>query len=156
MKQASAFAPLHDVSACTAAVSQALACVEPQEEDPPWLYWVRQAEITSFAGICLLRLGQADQAAVLIGEGIALFDESCVRDRQICLARLAGALAQPGTQRDLDAAASRGMEAIRLAEGLDSKRSADLLRDLSHQLSPHAKVPAVRDFMEQAREFAQA
>jgi DNA-binding XRE family transcriptional regulator len=155
IRQACALAALRDVSACTTAVSRARAYVEPREEDPPWLYWVRRAEITSFAGICLLQVGQADQAAALIEEGIALFDESCVRDRQICLARLAEALAQPGKQRDLDAAAGRGMEAIRLAEGLDSNRSADLLRDLSHQLSPHAKVPAVRDFLERSREFAQ-
>ncbi len=114
-----------------------------------------QADITSYAGERLLRLGQADRAAVLIEEGIALFDESFIRDRQICSINLANALAQPDKQRDLDASASRGMEAIRLAECLDSNRSADLLRDLSHQLSPHAKVPAVRDFLERSREFAQ-
>ncbi len=110
---------------------------------------------TSCAGERLLRLGQADQAAVLIEESIALFDESFVRDRQLFSIHLANALSQPGKQRDLDAA-SRGMEAIRLVEGLDSNRSADLLRDLSHQLSPHTKVPAVRDFLERSREFAQA
>jgi hypothetical protein len=47
------------------------------------------------------------------------------------------------------------MEAIRLTNALDSNRSADLLRDLSPQLSPHTKMPAVRDFVERAREFAQ-
>ncbi|MGQ0775768.1 MAG: hypothetical protein ACT4NY_15340 [Pseudonocardiales bacterium] len=81
---------------------------------------------------------------------------SFVRDRQLFTINLAETLAGPGRQRDLDAAATRGMEALRLTEGLDSTRTVDLLRDLSHQLSPHAKVPAVRDFMEQAREFVQA
>ncbi len=156
IRQASAFAALHDVPACTAATSRARAYIEPREEDAPRLYWVSQADITSFAGECLLRLGQADRAAVLLEEGTALFDESCVRDRQLFSIHLANALSQPGKQRDLDAAASRGMEAIRMAEGVDSNRNADLLRDLSHQLSPHAKVPAVRDFLERAREFAQA
>ena len=101
-----------------------------------------------------MQVGQADRAAVLIEEGIALFNESFVRDRQLYSIHLANALAQPG-KCDLDAAASRGMEAIRLAECLDSNRSTDLLRDLSHQLSPHAQVPAVRDFLERSREFAQ-
>ena len=47
------------------------------------------------------------------------------------------------------------MEALQLAEYLDSHRNVDLLRDLSHQLSQHTKVPAVRDFVERSREFAQ-
>jgi len=154
IRQACALAALRDVSACTTAVSRARVYVEPREEDPPWLYWVSPADITSFAGECLLQVGQADRAAVLIEEGIALFNESFVRDRQLYSIHLANALAQPG-KCDLDAAASRGMEAIRLAECLDSNRSTDLLRDLSHQLSPHAQVPAVRDFLERSREFAQ-
>ncbi len=156
IRQACALAVLHDASACTAAVSQARAYVEPQDDDQPWLYWVSQADITSFAGECMLRLGQAERAVMLLEEGLPLFDESFVRDRQLFSIHLANALAQPGKQRDLDAAASRGMEAIRLGEGLDSNRSADLLRDLSRQLSPHAKVPAVRDFVERSREFVQA
>ncbi|MGH3929061.1 MAG: hypothetical protein ACRDTF_03690, partial [Pseudonocardiaceae bacterium] len=156
IRQASAFATLNDAAACTAAASRAREYVEPRAEDPPWLYWVSQADITSVAGECMLRLGQADRAAALLEEGIPLFDESFVRDRQLFTINLAETLARPGKQRDLDAAASRGMEAIRLTEGLDSNRSADLLRDLSHQLSPHTKVPAVRDFVERAREFAQA
>ncbi|MGH3931017.1 MAG: hypothetical protein ACRDTF_13690, partial [Pseudonocardiaceae bacterium] len=69
--------------------------------------------------------------------------------------QLADALARPGKQRDLDAAANRGMAAIRLAEGLDSTRSADLLRDLCRQMKPHAKVPVVRDFLDQARGLVQ-
>lgn len=156
IRQATALAARHDVSACTAAAFRAREYVEPQDEDPPWLYWVSQADITSVAGECMLRLGQTDRAAVLLEEGIPLFDGSFVRDRQLFTINLAETLARPGKQRDLDAAATRGMEAIRLAEGLDSTRSADLLLDLSQQLSLHSKVPAVRDFMEQAREFAQA
>ncbi|MGH3923603.1 MAG: hypothetical protein ACRDTT_12175, partial [Pseudonocardiaceae bacterium] len=156
IRQAKALATLGDAPGCTAAVSRARDSVEQRAEDPPWLYWVSQADITSSAGSCLLRLGQPDQSAVLLAEGLALFDESFVRDRQLFSIHLATALAQPGKQRDLDAAASRGMDALRMAEGLDSHRNADLLRDLSRQLSPHTTVPAVWDFVDQAREFARA
>lgn len=155
IRQACALAVLNDVPACTAAVSRARAFVEPQENDPPWLYWVSNADITSFAGECLLRVGQADRAAVLIEEGIRFFDGSFIRDRALYSIHLANALAQPGKQRDLDAAARQGMEAIRLAGSLDSNRNIDLLHALSSQLRPHAKKPAVRDFLEQARELAQ-
>jgi hypothetical protein len=87
----------------------------------------------------------------MLDEGIALFDESFVRDRQIYLTHLADALTRPGKQRDLEAAAERGIAAIELAETLDSTLGVDLLRDLYHQMTPHAKVPAVGDFLERAR-----
>jgi len=58
---------------------------------------------------------------------------------------------RPGSQRDLDVAADRGMVAIELAENLDSTRSAGPIRDLHEQLTPHSDVPAVRHFLERAR-----
>lgn len=72
------------------------------------------------------------------------------------LTALADVLARPGKQRDLDAAFDRGMEAIQLVGNLDSTRVAGLIRNLCHQLTPHAKVPAVRDFVERARVFLAA
>ena len=45
------------------------------------------------------------------------------------------------------------MESIDLAESLDSTNGLGYLRDLYHQLKPHAKVPAVRDFLERAQGF---
>jgi hypothetical protein len=83
IRQAYALGTLQDVSACTAAVSEARTHVELHEDDPPWLYWVSPADITAFAGDCLLKLGRPDRAAVLIEEGLKLFDESFVRDRQL-------------------------------------------------------------------------
>lgn len=108
------------------------------------------------AGDSLLQLGQADQAAALLEEGIALFDDSFARDRQIYSVHLADALTRPGKQRDLDAAANRGMAAIQLVESLDSTLSVDLLRDLYHQMKPHAKVPAVQEFLDRAHGLVQA
>jgi hypothetical protein len=88
---------------------------------------------------------------MLLDEGIALFGESFSRNRQAYLTHMAGALIGPGTQRDLDNAAARGMEAIDIAESLHSTYSVNLLRSLYHQMRPHAKVPAVGDFLERAR-----
>ncbi|MGH4022286.1 MAG: helix-turn-helix domain-containing protein [Pseudonocardiaceae bacterium] len=154
--QAYAFATLQDPSACTAAISRARTQTEQfqPDNDPAWLYWVNPADITAFSGQCLLQLGQPDRAAVMLDEGIALFDESLVRDRQLHLTYLTDALARPGTQRDLDTAVGYGMTAIELAEGLDSTLAAARIRDLYYQLQPDAQVPAVRDFLERAREFA--
>jgi hypothetical protein len=144
---------LQDGSACVAAVAKARTQVErfDPDSDPPWLYWVTPAEITAGAGDCLLRLGRPDRAKALLDEGIAMFDESFVRDRQIYLTHLADALARPGKQQDLAAAADRGLAAVRLTESLVSARGTDCIRDLYLQMQPHAPIPAVRDFLERAR-----
>ena len=159
IKQAYAFATLQDAAACTAAISRARTQVEQLEgrdDDPPCLYWVSPADITSHAGECLLQLGQADRAATMLEGGLALYDEPFPRDRQIYLTYLTDALARPGPQCDLDAAADRGMAAIDLAESLDSTRSAGRIRDLHEQLTPHSDVQAVGDFLERARGFLAA
>ena len=87
--------------------------------------------------------------------GIALFDTPFDRDRQYYVAHVAVALACPGRQRDVEAAASKGMEAIGLAESLSSARSVDLIRDLARLMKPHAQVPAVREFLERAKGFGE-
>jgi hypothetical protein len=84
-----------------------------------------------------------------------LFDVSFTRDRQAYLTHSADALSRPGKQRDLDAAATRGMEAIHMAECLDSTYSTDLLRNLYRQMQPHATVPAVGEFLDRTRDLVQ-
>ncbi|MGH4006662.1 MAG: helix-turn-helix transcriptional regulator [Pseudonocardiaceae bacterium] len=156
-RQAYALATLRDSSGCAAAISKTRTHVEHlnRDDDLPYLYWVGPAEVTAGAGRCLLQLGKADQAAAMLGEGITLFDESFVRDRTNFLIRLAEALAHPGPQRDLDAAAGRGIAALDLSQNLDSTRGVGRLRDLCHQMKPHAKVPAVGDFLDRARSLVQ-
>jgi len=156
-RQAYAFAVLRDTSACTAAISQARTQIEhlKPDDDPSWLYWLDPAAIAVGAGNCHLLLGQPDQAATLLSEGIAQFSASFVRDRQLYVTRLAEARARPGKQRDLDAAAVLGMESIDLAETLDSNTGADHLRDLYLRLKPHGTVPAVREFLERANVFVE-
>ncbi|MGH3900263.1 MAG: hypothetical protein ACRDTA_18870 [Pseudonocardiaceae bacterium] len=148
---------LHDTAGCTAAISEARTQIEQftPDDNPPWLYWMDRAAITVDAGECLLRLGQPDQAVAMLREGIAQLPGSFIRDRQIAVTHLADALARPGKQRDLDAAAGLGMQSIDLAESLDSARGTSCLRDLYCQLRPHAKIPAVHDFVERARGFVE-
>lgn len=100
-----------------------------------------------------LRLGQPGRATALLDSGIALFDESYTRARQICLTQLATALTQPGLQRDLEAAADGGLVAVRLAESVTSTRGIDRLRNLYLQMQSHASIPAVAEFLEEAREI---
>lgn len=64
---------------------------------------------------------------------------------------MADALARPGKQCDLDAAAGLGMQSIDLAESLNSTRGTGLLRDLCFRMKPYGELPVVRDFLERAR-----
>jgi tetratricopeptide (TPR) repeat protein len=154
IRQAFGFAASREASACHAAISQARTQGEQlkPDDDPPWLYWMDPAAISVDAGECLLRLGQPNQAARMLHKGLAQFSRSLVRDRQIVTTHLANALSRPGKQRDLEAAAGLGMQSLDLAESLDSTRGDDRIRGLYFQMKPHAKVPAVRDFLERAKD----
>jgi hypothetical protein len=155
MNEAKAQALLRDGAACTRAVVKADSWVEQikPEQEPSRLYWLNPAHIAAHSGRALLRLGRADQAVRPITDGVRQLDDSMVRDRQIYLTDWAEALVRPGRQRDVEQAASRGLEAVTLAEELTSTRATQRIRDLRKQMRPHAKVPIVREFLERAREL---
>jgi tetratricopeptide (TPR) repeat protein len=152
-RQAYAFATVGDVTGCDAVISKLSTQIERLTPDsgPSWLYWVNPAPMTCEVGNALRQLGRTEQAAVVLGNGIAMYDDSRPSGQAGYLIALAGVRSRPGKQRDLDVAASHGMEAIRLTETLDSPRLAGLIRNLCHEMTPHAKVPAVGDFLERAR-----
>jgi hypothetical protein len=151
--QARAQAVLQDGAACTRAIARANLWAErtKPEKEPVRLYWVNRAAVTADNGKALLRLGRAEHAVGPLADGVRQLGDSMVRDRQLYLADLAEALIQPGQQRDLEEAAQRAMEAVGLAEGLASTRATERIRDLCVQMKPHAKVPVVRDFLEEVR-----
>jgi len=74
-------------------------------------------------------------------------DARYVRGKQFNLALLATAYAQTA---DVEQAAAVGAQAVQAAEGLRSARAVDYLAALADRLAPHAGLPAVRDFTEQA------
>jgi hypothetical protein len=151
--QAKAQAVLQDATACARALAQADSWAEQiePEQEPTRLYFVTSADLMAVKGRVLLRLGRADQAVHPLADGVRRLDGSMVRDRQLYLAELAEALARPGRQRDVEEAAQRGMEAVDLTRGLASTRGTKRLHDLCVQMKPHAKVPAVREFLGRAR-----
>ena len=152
-RQAYAFATMGDVPGCGAVISKLSTQIELLAPDsgPSWLYWVNPAPMTCEVGNALRQLGRTEQAAVVLENGIAMYDDSRPSGQAGYLIALADVRSRPGKQRDLDVAASHGMEAIRLTETLDSPRLAGLIRNLYHQMTPHATVSAVGDFLERAR-----
>ena len=95
------------------------------------------------------RQGQPADAVTLIEIALA-----GIRHQQIpsLLTDSTVARARPGKQCDLDAA-ELGMEAIQLTEDVDSGRCVGLIRNLYHQLTPHATAPAGGDFLDRARDL---
>lgn len=81
------------------------------------------------------RSRHADQAITLLDDGITLYDKSFTHNRQAYVTHLTDALSRPGKQRDPDAAASRGAEAIQITESLNLTYSTDLLRNLYYHTS---------------------
>jgi hypothetical protein len=150
IREALAFATLRDAPACTAAISRARTQAEQlkPDDDPAWLYWLDPASIAISAGNCLLQLGQTEQAAGILHEGLAQLSQSRIRDQQVYITYLADARAQPGKQRDFEAAAGLGLQSLDLAENLNSTRGTALLHDLYLRMKPHDTVPAVREFLE--------
>src|SRR5262249_50159358 len=146
---------LQDSAGCARAVARADSWADQikPEEEPSRLYWVNRVAVAVDNGRALLRLGRADRAVRPLADGTRQLDDPMVRDRQLYLADWAEALIRPGHQRDLEQAASRGLEAITLAEELTSTRGIQRIHDLRTQLKPHAKVPIVREFLERAREL---
>lgn len=51
----------------------------------------------------------------------------------------------PGKQRDLEAAAGKGIEAVHLGENQASALNVERLGDLIRQLTPHAQVAAMQE-----------
>jgi hypothetical protein len=152
-RQAYAFATVGDGPGCAAVISKLSTQIErlAPGSGPSWLYWVNPAHMTCEVGNALRKLGHTEQAAVVLKNGIAMYDDSLPSSQAGYLIALADVRARPGKQRDLDVAASHGLEAIQLTETLDSPRLAGLIRNLYHEMTPHAKVPAVGDFLERAR-----
>src|SRR5262249_1244757 len=103
-RQAYAFATLGEVSGCNAAISKVRTQIERLTPGvgPSWLYWVKPANMTSEVGNALRQLGHPAQAAAVLGDGIALFDDSLPRGRLGYLIALADVRARPGKQCDLD------------------------------------------------------
>ena len=79
---------------------------------------------------------------------MAQFSASFIRDRQLYLVRQAEARTLPGKQRDLEAAASLGLQSLDLTESLHSTRGTSRLRDLYLRMKPHNTVPAVLEFLQ--------
>ncbi|MBL7491899.1 XRE family transcriptional regulator [Frankia sp. AgB1.9] len=126
---------------CAAALDRAERSLDKADRhgDPRWIGYFDEAYLSARFGHCFVALGRGDLATRFATRSLEM-DSRYVRGRQFNLVLLARAHAQAG---DIEEAAAVGIEAAAAADGLNSARSVDYLRDLADRLAKHAGLPAV-------------
>jgi len=154
--RAQAYAVLGDERACRAAISLAQGFADRirTEDNPPWLYWLSQADIQTKAGEAWLKAARPAQAEPLLAAGLrALPAERHLGDQQVFRIRLAMAQFRNGR---VDGAAESGNRALDLALRRSSHRGLSRIRDLCREMRPRADVVEVRGFLDRARQVLTA
>ncbi|NJP90057.1 MULTISPECIES: hypothetical protein [Nonomuraea] len=97
------------------------------------------------AGMSWVLLGNPDAAVSVFEHSLTQWPEATqVRDKGLCLARLATAAAAQG---EIERALQAGTEALSIAMRTGSSRIRTQLEALAGRLAPVAKLPPVRDLM---------
>src|SRR5258708_10250117 len=142
-QQARAHALLSEASEFTHAIDQALTSASEDDSeglDNPARYCTPSYVIMD-AGISWLELGRADIAVNVFRDSLRTWPEnSQTRDRGLCLARLATALAMQG---DVDEACKVTLEASSLARSTGSARIRSQLDAVYNHLKPLAATHSI-------------
>jgi len=123
------------------------------DDDPEWVYWLDEDEITVMAGRCYVELGRADRAVPLLSGVLEHYDERRTRELALYTSWLAEAHVQLGAIDEAAAAATRTLE---LTSQITSARSDDRVKVLRRKLQRYKDVPAVADFEAMVRELGES
>lgn len=136
---------------------RALAAVETDfarravSDDPTWVYWLDENEISIMAGRCYVELGLAARAVPLLSAALSHYDERRGRERALYLSWLAEAQIAVG---EIDEAAATATEVLTLTARTTSARSDARVRLLRNKLRPHRAVSVVAEFESLAGELS--
>jgi hypothetical protein len=149
--EARALARLGDARACDLALSEAVSAFERRnpEDDPEWIQYFDDAELSAEFGHCFRDLGRpvdasryADQCLGTIDDGIYL------RSDFFATLVLADSHLNAG---EPERACMVALEALKMGEQLRSARCVSYLREFRGRLTSIGKTPTVADFNEQAK-----
>ncbi|MGH3965624.1 MAG: hypothetical protein ACRDRY_20615 [Pseudonocardiaceae bacterium] len=118
-------------------------------DDPEWVYWLDENEITVMAGRCYVELGQPERAIPLLTGVLARYDKRHARESALYTSWLAEAHVQAG---DVEHAAALAEHTLELSNSTSSSRGDDRVTLLSQRLAPYRAVRAVRDFLDHEAE----
>ncbi|MFN2478262.1 MAG: hypothetical protein ABR615_03705 [Pseudonocardiaceae bacterium] len=114
-------------------------------DDPEWVYWLDEDEITVMAGRCYVELHQPDRAIHLLTSVLERYDERHTRESALYTSWLAEAHVQAGDVEHATALAERTLE---LSSSTSSSRGDDRVTLLAQRLAPYRAVGVVRDFLD--------
>jgi hypothetical protein len=114
-------------------------------DDPEWVYWLDEDEITVMAGRCYVELKQPHRAIPLLTGVLKHYNEQQTRECALYTSWLGEAHIQAGDIEHATALAERTLE---LSSSTSSSRGDDRVRQLAQRLEPHRAVGAVREFLD--------
>jgi tetratricopeptide (TPR) repeat protein len=148
--EARALARLDDARACDLALSEAVKAFERRnpEDDPEWIQYFDDAELSAEFGHCFRDLGRPVDAAQYADQCLGTIDDGVyLRSDFFATMVLADSHLNAG---EAERACMVALEALKLGEQLRSARCVSYLREFRGRLKAIGATPAVTDFEEKA------
>jgi tetratricopeptide (TPR) repeat protein len=147
---ARAHAGLHNSDDCLRSLDEVRMAFSNagQQQEPLWISYVDEIEITAQAGACYLDLGMTAEARAALTRALDLLTQKAphrVRDRVHYLVRLARCYL---LQHEVERACEVAAEALELSEAIGSARVVERLGEFCEALDPYAASKAAREFRE--------
>jgi tetratricopeptide (TPR) repeat protein len=145
--EAEVHANLGDKSASRSALREAMCTSHVPMSGDDW-GWSRfdDAGRAGFRGVCMLRLGQYDEARESLQEGLTILDPSERQRRLTLMIDISQAYAKEGA---IEEACANAREAMRMAADLKSPVKTQRIQPLRHDLAAHGDAACVRLFEEE-------
>jgi hypothetical protein len=144
-----AYARMGDGDACQRHMreSELVAGRIDHSDEPDEVSYVQPGLVETQVAEALRRLGDFGAAQTYAEESVRTAEGTHLRGRVHRFAGLALIVAQRG---DVDQAVEVGRHMLDYAEGMESGRIRDRIAQVATVLRPHARVPAVAEFLERA------
>lgn len=149
LRVAQAYAQTGEVKLCRNAIDGAYGVLgdpPPGSGNPPWSYWLDQAQVNEQVGYCFLRLGNWGQARAHLRTALRVQAEEPSREGALRQTLLAVAYAHEGEPEHACEIAGRAVAT--LSGEVDSDRCVGHIRRVQEALKPYRTVGAVHDFNE--------
>jgi len=156
LRAAEAHANEQSQTQCRRAIDAAftrLADAAPGHGNPPWSYWMTEAQAHAQAGYCHLKLKNWKPARTHLSRALHLQGDDYTREGALRQALLATTYAQQ-EHPDLDRAIHLGRQAVDTLSGqVNSTRCVKHISELIESLKPYQRVSAAREFTIRATEL---
>jgi hypothetical protein len=147
LRQARAYAALHEESSCYRSLREAERefGTQSSEAPPAWCSWMSVADLEVDHGACLLDLGRLNEAQGRIGQGIALLPGARDKTRGVFLLYSARGLLRRG---EVDEALAVTTESLDLVTRIGAERCVTQVRELAPAFKKYRAVDGVPEFLD--------